>query len=102
MENFLKEKLGTGLSYSVSSNKTTEMFTDINGDGLADRLINSNNSIQVRYNTGAGFAEPENISLPTWKSSKNISNSALGKLTTQKEVDFSLGVINQTPVIGNL
>ena len=58
--------LGTGLSYSVSSNTSETMYLDINGDGLADKLIQKDGAIAVFYNTGNSFVNADDILLPSW------------------------------------
>ncbi|MEJ3742963.1 SpvB/TcaC N-terminal domain-containing protein [Actinomycetes bacterium KLBMP 9797] len=46
-----------GASFSQSHSSTESSLTDVNGDGLADRVFDGN-PIRVALNTGSGFAPP--------------------------------------------
>ena len=90
--------LGTGISYSVSSNTTETMYLDINGDGLADKLIQKDGSIAVFYNTGNSFVNADDILLPSW----NVNSTEQSYLQTGKDVNFDLGLFGNQPLIGPL
>ena len=90
--------LGTGLSYSVSSNTTETMYLDINGDGLADKLVQRSGSIAVFYNTGNSFVNADDILLPSW----NVNSTEQSYLQTGKDVNFDLGLFGNQPLIGPL
>ena len=90
--------LGTGLSYSVSSNTTETMYLDINGDGLADKLIQKDGAIAVFYNTGNSFLQADDILLPSW----NVNSTEQSYLQTGKDVNFDLGLFGNQPLIGSL
>lgn len=90
--------IGTGLSYSVSTNKTKEMYMDINGDGLPDRLTQESGYISVLYNTGNAFANTQTIYLPDWNSNYLQNDSII----FVKDVDFSLGIFGELPLIGEI
>ncbi|MDY5886073.1 MAG: hypothetical protein SPJ44_07180, partial [Treponema sp.] len=90
--------LGTGLSYSVSSNTTETMYLDINGDGLADKLIQKDGAIAVFYNTGNSFVQADDILLPSW----NVNSTEQSYLQTGKDVNFDLGLFGNQPLIGSL
>ncbi|MCR5080656.1 MAG: hypothetical protein K6B17_04870 [Treponema sp.] len=89
---------GTGLSYSVSSNTSKIMYIDINGDGLADKLIQNDGSIEVMYNTGSSFKKSDDILLPSWK----LSDDEKSSLKTEKDISFDLGVFTDLPLVGKL
>ena len=90
--------LGTGLSYSVSSNTSETMYLDINGDGLADKLVQRSGSIAVFYNTGNSFVQADDILLPSW----NVNSTEQSYLQTGKDVNFDLGLFGDQPLIGPL
>ena len=90
--------LGTGLSYSVSSNTTETMYLDINGDGLADKLIQKDGAIAVFYNTGNSFVQADDILLPSW----GVNSTEQSYLQTGKDVNFDLGLFGNQPLIGSL
>ena len=90
--------LGTGVSYSVSSNTTEIMYLDINGDGLADKLIQKDEAIAVFYNTGNSFVNADDILLPSW----NVNSTEQSYLQTGKDVNFDLGLFGNQPLIGPL
>ena len=90
--------LGTGLSYSVSSNTSETMYQDINGDGLADKLIQKDGAIAVFYNTGNSFVNADDILLPSW----NVNSTEQSYLQTGKDVNFYLGLFGNQPLIGPL
>ena len=90
--------LGTGLSYSVSSNTSETMYLDINGDGLADKLVQRSGSIAVFYNTGNSFVNADDILLPSW----NVNSTEQSYLQTGKDVNFDLGLFGNQPLIGPL
>ncbi|GIF18117.1 RHS repeat-associated protein [Actinoplanes tereljensis] len=46
-----------GASFSTSHSSTNASLTDVNGDGLADRVFDGN-PMRVAINTGSGFAAP--------------------------------------------
>ena len=89
---------GTGVSYSVSSNKSKTMYLDINGDGLADKLIQKDGAIEVCYNTGNSFVQADDISMPSW----NVNSTEQSYLQTGKDVNFDLGLFGDQPLIGPL
>ena len=89
---------GSGLSYSVSTNTTEEMFLDINGDGLADRLSQNGRNISVLYNTGNSFVKADDIALPSWK----LNEDERQMLETGKDIDFDLKIFGDVPLIGPL
>ena len=90
--------LGTGLSYSVSSNTSEAMYLDINGDGLADKLVQRSGSIAVCYNTGNSFVQADDILLPSW----GVNDTEETSLKTGKDVNFDLGLFGDQPLIGPL
>lgn len=90
--------LGTGLSYSVSSNTSETMYLDINGDGLADKLIQKDGAIAVFYNTGNSFVQADDILLPSW----GVNSTEQSYLQTGKDVNFDLGLFGNQPLIGSL
>ena len=90
--------LGTGISYSVSSNTSETMYLDINGDGLADKLVQRSGSIAVFYNTGNSFVNADDILLPSW----NVNSTEQSYLQTGKDVNFDLGLFGNQPLIGSL
>ncbi|MCQ2589748.1 MAG: hypothetical protein MJ179_04915, partial [Treponema sp.] len=63
----LNASIGNSNSFSTTSVK--EFLYDINGDGLVDRIVNSNEStIEIYYNLGNCFAsEPEIIEVSKWE-----------------------------------
>ena len=89
---------GTGVSYSVSSNKSKTMYLDINGDGLADKLIQKDGAIAVCYNTGNSFVQADDILLPSW----GVNDTEETSLKTGKDVNFDLGLFGDQPLIGPL
>ncbi|WP_369034861.1 SpvB/TcaC N-terminal domain-containing protein [Streptomyces adonidis] len=48
---------GGGASFDQTSSSTRNSLADVNGDGLADRVL-TGNPIRVALNTGSGFADP--------------------------------------------
>ncbi|MGW1718187.1 SpvB/TcaC N-terminal domain-containing protein [Streptomyces sp. NPDC002156] len=48
---------GGGASFDQTSSSTKNSLADVNGDGLADRVL-TGNPIRVALNTGSGFADP--------------------------------------------
>ncbi len=48
--------IGGGVSISRSDNKSEETLTDVNGDGLPDRVM-AGDPLRVAFNTGAGFTD---------------------------------------------
>lgn len=72
-----------GLGGSISDDRTYEMFFDVNGDGLPDKIKQVGTQVSVAYNRGMGsdgvlFETPQNVSNVT-----NISaNQTLGYTTT--------------------
>ena len=49
--------LAGGLSLTVGMSKSNETYTDINGDGLPDKIV-AGTPLTVRLNTGTGFTAP--------------------------------------------
>ena len=90
--------LGTGVSYSVSSNTSETMYLDINGDGLADKLVQKDGAIAVFYNTGNSFVQADDILLPSW----GVNSTEQSYLQTGKDVNFDLGLFGNQPLIGPL
>ena len=90
--------LGTGLSYSVSSNTSEAMYLDINGDGLSDKLIQKDGAIAVCYNTGNSFVQADDILLPSW----GVNDTEETSLKTAEDVNFDLGLFGDQPIIGPL
>src|SRR4029077_11116393 len=48
---------GGGLSLTIGESKSEEIYTDINGDGLIDKIL-VGSPLMVRLNTGSGFTAP--------------------------------------------
>lgn len=90
--------LGTGVSYSVSSNTSETMYQDINGDGLADKLLQKDGAIAVFYNTGNSFVKADDILLPFW----SVNSTEQLSIATGKDVNFDLGLFGKQPLIGPL
>jgi RHS repeat-associated protein len=63
-----------GLNLGIGTTRSDETFTDVNGDGLPDKIV-AGSPFTVRLNTGSGFAAP--ISWPGGQANvavdKNIS-----------------------------
>ena len=74
------------------------MYLDINGDGLADKLVQRSGSIAVFYNTGNSFVQADDILLPSW----NVNSTEQSYLQTGKDVNFDLGLFGKQPLIGPL
>ena len=74
------------------------MYLDINGDGLADKLVQKDGTIAVFYNTGNSFVQADDILLPSW----NVNSTEQLSLATGKDVNFDLGLFGKQPLIGSL
>lgn len=57
---FFNNSLSAGLSIGKNSNYSEDIFIDINGDGLPDKLHKDGN-VNVKINTGFGFIDANNI-----------------------------------------
>jgi RHS repeat-associated protein len=68
--NFGQNSISAGFSLARSDNFANEVLSDINGDGLVDKIKKAN-PLQVSINTGNGFALPV-----TWTGASSISESA--------------------------
>ena len=90
LSNYFGVNFGFDTSISTSNTTSTLFMTDINGDGLPDRIEQNKDSIsfKVYYNLGNTFTEnPDIITLPSWldnteldtptvnSTSQNTSNS---------------------------
>ena len=72
-----------GVSANISRTTTEEILTDINGDGLPDKLSTAENgNYKIRINTGSGFSSKE----------KNIS---IGKLEIPEYARFFKEMISK-------
>jgi RHS repeat-associated protein len=74
---------GVSGSYSASTSMGLISFTDINGDGLPDKVFNKN-GFKFRPNTGSSFGEP--INLPN--NFSNISSSFSSSKSAGVQANF--------------
>lgn len=78
---------GFGLSRSVGNNSTT--ISDVNGDGLPDKLTLSNGQLSVRLNTGNGFADAV-----LWQNFNALSSN----VSTGESVNAAFTIVIPIPI----
>jgi len=84
--------IDVGLNASSSSNQSTAMLLDVNGDGLPDYVtknIASSDYIEVGFNTGTGFLAPVKVFLPGW-STPGAVNSDISERTAATARDMPI------------
>lgn len=101
--------LAGGVSYSASINQTKDMFMDINGDGLPDKIRKNEGDMYLSayINYGSSFSEtPIRIEVKNWKlnpedakpfveeTDGNIVSAAITSLPIVGDVVKSKGVLN--------
>jgi len=94
--------VNVGVTYSVSAENTEELYTDINGDGLPDRICKASEEeveaylrehsayagdkekswyLKVYYNLGDRFDAATYIAIPKW----DVDTGTLGMLSTKAD-----------------
>lgn len=75
-------KITASISVSASKNEnedhSTNMYCDVNGDGLPDRLFSENGLIKVCYNLGYRFANAVTLSIQHTQGGKTRANPGVG------------------------
>jgi len=80
VNNLSKVNLSIDLSKAINENSdnSTNTYSDINGDGLPDRLYKDNDIIKICLNLGYSFSAPMDWDLKQMQGGKNRSNGSLG------------------------
>lgn len=89
-----------GVSYSASINKTADMFMDINGDGLPDKISKTegNEYLSAFINYGSSFSvNPITIEVKDW----DISGDDATKFIYRTDGNIVSAAITSLPIVGS-
>ncbi|MEG2070501.1 MAG: toxin TcdB middle/N-terminal domain-containing protein, partial [Bacteroidales bacterium] len=88
--NLFETSIGGGYGYTRNINTTRDMLTDMNGDGLPDRVYREGDVLVVQYNTGCAFG-PSEVLLSN-RESPYATLSSVSNLSGTVSGGFSLGM----------
>ncbi|MDP4238179.1 MAG: SpvB/TcaC N-terminal domain-containing protein, partial [Bacteroidota bacterium] len=84
--------LSPSISAALNTDDVTATFSDINGDGLPDKIFKENGIIKVSLNLGYSFSDPMVWGIDNIQSGKSISgNAGLGLGIDYGNGSFKLG-----------